>query len=56
LVKADQVKRKEEESISVPAGKGKVPRLSLDQKMEILFQEKAIERALLLFRDDSKEV
>lgn len=56
LVKVDQVKRKEEESISVPAGRGKVPRLSLDQKMEILFQEKAIERALLLFRDDSKEV
>lgn len=56
LVRADQAKRKAEESISVPAEKGKVPRLSLDQKMEILFQERAIERALLLFRNDSKEV
>ena len=56
LVRADQAKRKVEESISVPTEKGKAPRLSLDQKIEILFQEKAIERALLLFRNDSKEV
>jgi hypothetical protein len=56
LVRADQAKRKAEESFSVPAEKSKVPRLSLDQKMEILFQERAIERALLLFRNDSKEV
>jgi hypothetical protein len=56
LVRAGQAKKKVEESISVPPEKGKVPRLSLDQKMEILFQEKAIERALLLFRNDSKEV
>jgi hypothetical protein len=56
LVTAEQTKRDEEQHISIPAGTGKVPRLSLDQKMEILFKERAIERALLLFKGDSKEV
>jgi hypothetical protein len=56
LVKAEQSKREEGKSFSVPMDKGEVPRLSLDEKMEILFQEKVIERALLLFSTDSKEV
>jgi hypothetical protein len=56
LVRADEIKRKVEESLSVPTEKGKVPRLSLEQKMEILFQEKVIERTLRLFNNDSKEV
>jgi hypothetical protein len=56
LATGEQIKKEEEQRISIPAGTGKVPRLSLDQKMEILFQEKAIERALQLFRNGSKEV
>jgi hypothetical protein len=56
LVSAEKTKTEEEQEISIPAGTGKVPRLSLDQKMEILFKERAIERALLLFKGDSKEV
>ncbi|MFZ2054726.1 MAG: hypothetical protein WAU81_11065 [Candidatus Aminicenantales bacterium] len=56
LVSAEKIKRREEQGISIPAGPVKVPRLSLDQKMEILFKERAIERALLLFKYDSKEV
>jgi hypothetical protein len=56
LVRAEQAKKQVEENIFVPAEKGKVPRLSLEQKMEILFQEKVIERALLLYKNDSKEV
>jgi hypothetical protein len=56
LVSAEKTKREEEQEISIPAGTGKVPRLSLDQKMEILFKERAIERALLLFKGGSKEV
>ena len=55
LVSAEKIKRKGEQGISIPAGTGKVPRLSLDQKMELLFKERVIERALLLFKDDSKE-
>ncbi|MDH4271824.1 MAG: hypothetical protein OEW18_07590 [Candidatus Aminicenantes bacterium] len=56
LITAEQTKREEERAISIPAGTSRVPRLSLDQKMEILFKEKAIEHALLLFKGDSKEV
>ena len=56
LVAAEQIKKEEERRVSIPAGTGKVPRLSLDQKMEILFKERVIERALLLIKDDSKEV
>ncbi|MGB7294635.1 MAG: hypothetical protein WBC70_03530 [Candidatus Aminicenantales bacterium] len=56
LVKAEQTKQEKEQSVSVPAGTGEVPRLSPDQRMEILFKERAIERALLLFKNDSKEV
>jgi hypothetical protein len=56
LVSAAKIKKQQEQRISIPAGPVKVPRLSLDQKMEILFKEKAIERALLLFKADSKEV
>lgn len=56
LARAAQTKEKVEENISVPAEKSRVPRLSLEQKMEILFQERAIERALLLIRNESKEV
>jgi hypothetical protein len=56
LVRAEQSKSEEGKSFSVPMDKGEVPRLSLDEKMEILFQEKVIERALLLFSTDSKEV
>jgi hypothetical protein len=56
LVRAGQSKREEGQSFSVPMEKGEVPHLSLDEKMEILFQEKVIERALLLISTDSKEV
>jgi len=56
LVTAEQIKKEGEQRISIPAGTGKVPRLSPDQRMEILFKERAIERALLLIKDDSKEV
>jgi len=56
LVRAGQLKREEEDRISIPAGAGRVPRLSLEQKMEILFKEKAIERVLSQFKYDSKEV
>jgi hypothetical protein len=56
LVSTEKIKRDAEQEFSVPAGPVKVPHLSLDQKMEILFKERAIERALLLFKGDSKEV
>ena len=56
LVAAEQMKKEKEQRVSIPARAGKVPRLSPDQKMEILFKERVIERVLLLFRDDSKEV
>jgi hypothetical protein len=56
LVSTEKIKRDAEREVSVPAGPVKVPHLSLDQKMEILFKERAIERALLLFKGDSKEV
>jgi hypothetical protein len=56
LVKAEQTKRQQELRVSFPAKAVKVPRLSLEQKMEILFQEKTIERVLMLLKDDSKEV
>lgn len=56
LTAAEEAKREKEQELAVPAGPIKVPRLSLDQKMEILFKERAIERALLLFKSDFKEV
>ncbi len=56
LVSAEKIKRDAEQEVTIPAGPVKVPRLSLDQKMEILFKERAIERALLLFKGNSKEV
>jgi hypothetical protein len=56
LAAGEKIKRDEEQKISIPAGSGNVPRLSPDQRMEILFKERAIERALLLFKDGSKEV
>jgi hypothetical protein len=56
LASAEEAKREKEQELAVPAGPIKVPRLSLDQKMEILFKERAIERALLLFKESSKEV
>ncbi len=56
LVSAEKTKRQAEQGIPIPAGPTKVPRLSLDQKMEILFKEKTIERALLVFKKDSKEI
>ncbi len=55
LVIAEHAKREMERLIIIPVGTGKTPHLSLDQKLEILFKERAIERALLLFKDDSKE-
>jgi hypothetical protein len=56
LVLAEETKRKEDRTAPIPAETGRIPRLSIDRKMEILFKEKAIERALLLFKGDSKEV
>jgi len=44
-----------EETSAPPAGK-LVPRYSLEQKMKILFGDKTIEQALLLFKDKFKEV
>jgi hypothetical protein len=55
LTSAEKIKGQEEQEISIPAGPLRVPRLSLDQKMEILFKEKTIERVLLMFKDNSKE-
>jgi len=56
LASAEKIKMEEEKRISVPTGTGKVPRLSPGRRMEILFKEKVIERALRLATDDSKEV
>lgn len=56
LVSAGQLKQGEERRISAEGGIGKIPRLSIDQKMEILFKERAIERALLLYKIYSREV
>ena len=56
LAAGEKTKREEEQKISIPSGSGKVPRLTPDQRMEILFKERAIERALLLYKDGSKEV
>jgi hypothetical protein len=56
LAAGERTKREEEQKISIPSGSGKVPRLTPDQRMEILFKERAIERALLLYKDGSKEV
>lgn len=56
LIIAEETKRMEERAVPIPAETVRIPRLSLDQKMEILFKERAIERALLLFKGNSKEV
>jgi len=40
----------------VPQARKLVPRYSLEQKMKILFGDKTIEQALLLFKDKFKEV
>ncbi len=56
LISAGQVKRGEEQRLRTTDGAGKIPRLSIDQKMEILFKERAIERALLLHKINSREV
>jgi hypothetical protein len=56
LVSAEQAKKEEEKRVSIPEGTGKAPRLSPDQRMEILFKDRAIERALELIKKDSKEV
>lgn len=56
LISAGQIKQGEERRISATGGTGKIPRLSIDQKMEILFKERAIERALLILKIDSREV
>jgi hypothetical protein len=56
LIIAEETKRMEERAVPIPAETVRIPRLSLDRKMEILFKEKAIERVLLSFKADSKEV
>ena len=51
LARLIKQKAAEERKAVVPAGPLKVPRLSLEEKMEILFKEKAIERVLVsMFR------
>jgi len=56
LVSAEKTKIEEEQEMSVPATGGQIPRLSPDQRIEILFKDKAIERAFILHQGDSKEV
>lgn len=56
LAVVETIKREEEERASPSGEPAGVSRLSLYQKMEILFKDKVIERALLLLKDPSKEV
>ena len=56
LVSAGQTKQGEERRISTTRGTGKTPRLSIEQRLEILFKERAIERALFRLKNDSREV
>lgn len=50
--------RRVDEKVNGPAQPGilKVPRLSLERKMTILFKDRAIERVLVLIRKKSEEV
>jgi hypothetical protein len=56
LALATREKEAEERMVEVPAGRPKVPRLSLEKKMEILFKDRAIERVLISICKKSEEV
>jgi hypothetical protein len=56
LTLAIEQKEAEEKKSVVPTGPIKVPRLSLEKKMEILFKDRVIERVLLSISKKSKEV
>ena len=55
LASAERRKAKEEGETSVRAGTPRVPALSMKERMEILFRDRVIERALALLTDKSKE-
>jgi hypothetical protein len=56
LVQAQQDQAIKREKAVLRPGLLKVPRLSMERKMTILFKEKAIERVLILVRKKSEEV
>jgi hypothetical protein len=56
LALAAREKEAEERKVEVPAGQSKIPRLSLEKKMEILFKDRAIERVLVSIFKKSEEV
>jgi hypothetical protein len=56
LAMATRQKMEEERRAAAPTGNLKVPRLSLEKKMEILFKERPIERVLVSILKKSEEV
>ncbi len=56
LATSTEQKEKEERKATTPTGKLRVPRLSLEKKMEILFKDKAIEQVLVRIFRKSEEV
>lgn len=56
LALATQGKEEEERRVAVPTENLRVPRLSLEKKMEILFKDRAIERVLVRMIKKSEEV
>jgi hypothetical protein len=56
LAMAAQQKEEEERKAAVPTGNLRVPHLSLEKKMEILFKDRAIERVLVSILKKSEEV
>jgi hypothetical protein len=56
LAMATRQKMEEERRAAAPTGNLKVPRLSLEKKMQILFKERPIERVLVSILKKSEEV
>ena len=56
LAMATRQKEEEERKAAVPTKSPRVPRLSLEKKMEILFKDRAIERVLVSIVKKSEEV
>jgi hypothetical protein len=56
LAMVKQQNREEERNATVPTGSLRVPHLSLEKKMEILFKDRAIERVLVRMFRKSEEV